>query len=243
MEKAFKGVQKVERHKLKKPPLASSSVAHEVNVGVEKQTKNIDLGQNLRAVIEHLRTCGVENPQSLEQLEASIKEIKGDVSLVEEMRINPKISYSQGLYSYKPVYDVRSKDELRKFLKSKHQVYNQADFHDCFKGAKEAIEELKKSGEILEYKTGERFFMYYFDPAFAIPMDTDFLKLYQEIRVPEEDTLKKVISQAKLFKEIKDEDLRKVMDKKKNKRRMKVNRNYNNHLEGSNQLSREFERN
>jgi len=64
--------------------------------------KQSELGRKMFEVVEYLKKCGVERPQTLEQIDAALGlRSQENAALIEELRKNERIKFFQGAYSYK----------------------------------------------------------------------------------------------------------------------------------------------
>ena len=67
--------------------------------------KQSELGRKMFEVVEYLKKCGVERPQTLEQIDEALGlRSQENAALIEELRKNERIKFFQGAYSYKVHY-------------------------------------------------------------------------------------------------------------------------------------------
>ena len=94
-----------------------------------------DLSRKMFEVVAYLKKCGVEKPQTIEQIEDALgMKLQDNAALIEELRKNERVKFLHGSYSYKPKYDIRNKDELREFLKKRNGVVDENEFQHSFTG-------------------------------------------------------------------------------------------------------------
>jgi hypothetical protein len=135
-------------------------------------------------------------PQSLEELKRSIGiDFSFHPSLFSALVNNEKIVYKDGKFSYKPIYNVKSKSDLLRLLMQFRDIegLDSKDIKESYSGASSAIQELKDSKEILTVHNSDcnSEILFYNDQTLITPMDPEFHRLWREVPVPDEIDLDK----------------------------------------------------
>ncbi|CAG8703306.1 16069_t:CDS:2, partial [Acaulospora morrowiae] len=162
----------------------------------------------LHNVISYLKEK-VDSPQTAEDLKReNIADITSNRELYEIMIKNPKIVYNaaDGTFQYKPIYPIRSKEDLLKLLKERKDKVGVSrgmlfkDLDDCT-DLTNVIEELEKEGKIMVIrlmKDNSPRLLYWNDQQYNTPMDKEFVDMFNSVKVPDESDLKKSLEAAGL---------------------------------------------
>jgi transcription initiation factor TFIIE subunit beta len=119
---------------------------------------------------------------------------------------NEKIIYKNGKFSYKPIYNVKSKSDLLRLLMRFRDIegLDSKDIKESYSGASSAIQELKDSNEILTVHNSDcnSEILFYNDQTLEIPMDPEFRQFWREVPVPDEVDLDKQLRRGNVTESI-----------------------------------------
>lgn len=108
------------------------------------------------------------------------------------LRNHPKVIYdsAKNLYSYRPLHDIRSEEELLRYLQSQHtaQGLNVRELRDGWPGAEDAINKLEKEGRLLatrNKKDNHAKMVWPDDPSLKFTIDPEFQDMWHKIKVPD----------------------------------------------------------
>ncbi|KAG0758486.1 hypothetical protein G6F57_004478 [Rhizopus arrhizus] len=174
---------------------------------VYSQPANTGTGQHamsqLYTVIQFLKDSN--HPQSVVSIASRTKvDISKNPALWEKLVNNEKIEYDSvnNMFSYKPTYQIKSKEDLLSLLISKRKEggMDYKDLKDSYSKLSSAVEELAGEGVILvvRNKDGNPRVLFYNDAQYNTPIDADFKKMWSEISIPDETDLPKALEEAGL---------------------------------------------
>ncbi|CAG8544896.1 15368_t:CDS:10 [Acaulospora colombiana] len=152
----------------------------------------------------------IDSPQTAEDLKReNIADITSNSKLYELMIKNPKIVYNpeDRTFQYKPVYPIRSKEDLLNLLKERKDKVGVPrgmsfkELDDCTDLTK-VIEELESEGKIMVIrlmKDNSPRLLYWNDQRYNTPMDKEFVDMFNSVKVPDESDLKKSLEADPTF--------------------------------------------
>lgn len=154
--------------------------------------KQAQLSADLYKVLEHLIKVGVEHPQTAEQIETACElRVKSNPDLMQAMNNHINITFENNMWSYKPKHNIRSKEQLRQFIKSFHykEAVPRKELQHTFSGFDQALKELKDSGEVLEFTfSKEKDKMLFFnDTSMTTTVDPELMQMWRKVEVPHHD--------------------------------------------------------
>jgi transcription initiation factor TFIIE subunit beta len=105
------------------------------------------------------------------------------------VRFDPKGNNGEGSYSYKPIHNVKSADELKAYLQNRNtaQGVSVKELKDGWKGADKVIAELERKHEILVThlkKDNQAKMVWQNDPSMTHKVDEQFHKMWHTKSVP-----------------------------------------------------------
>ncbi len=145
-----------------------------------------------------------DKPQTLDDiigyLSLQRKEENHKSSLKKIFQNHDKIEFDRtgaggkGTYRFRPIHNIRSKDELLGFLQRQTtaQGLSVRDLKDGWPSAEEAIDALEEDGKLLvtrNKKDSHAKMVWPNDPSLTLPVDSDFHSLWHKVRLPEASDL------------------------------------------------------
>ncbi|ORX60821.1 transcription initiation factor IIE, beta subunit [Piromyces finnis] len=200
-------------------------------------TKQRNIGQQLYEVIAYLKT--VDEPQTAENLKKFAQvDVYSSEELYKNLTNNNKITFDpeKNTFAYKPVYDIKGKDDLLKLVRE-HKAMEVKALKDSYSKLMETIKELEEEGNILVIynKTkGIPMVIYPNNKAYNVETDDVFKDLWHSLKVPAGEDLSKELEKAGLKSmEVYQSKINpKNKVKKKAKQRNRKVKITNTHLEG-----------
>ncbi|PVZ98130.1 hypothetical protein BB558_005270 [Smittium angustum] len=218
----------------KKPTIAQFIASGASNASAPPSRHSLSI---IYSIINHLRQY--ERPQTIEEIFKLTRINVSDPEVFGLLCSNEKIIYNKEnqTFEYKPVYDLKNKDDLLNLLKQRVNIGGLLikDLKDSHIDLNKAVNELKSEGWVLTInnKDGTPRQLFYNRNNTNLAVNDSFKEIWQELRVPDETELMFEMERAGLKqmeiakrKTANDEGLKKL--KVKN-RRIKIT---NTHLEG-----------
>jgi len=110
--------QQQQQQQVRMPKVLMNSRAEAAVAMAQAQTS-----ADMYKVLEHLKKMGVEQPQTVDQLEAACSlRIKTNPDLQLAMKNNVFMTLENNLWSYKPKHNIRSKAQLLEFVKTQRYM-------------------------------------------------------------------------------------------------------------------------
>ncbi|MCJ1405514.1 hypothetical protein MMC11_008742 [Xylographa trunciseda] len=218
---------------------------------VYSQPADTGTGRNIMTqvtyAIEYLKSKGTEQTLSdllsYLSLQYTADEYKRTITTI--LRTHDKIDYDpagcggQGSFSFRPIHNIRSGEQLLGFLQSQTtaQGLNVRELREGWPGAEDAIRKLEDQGKLLvtrNKKDDHAKMVWPNDPSLAVPIDEEFKNIWHKIRLPEPGVLADELERAGLTPTNKARGLKmkpKVQEKKTKKAR-KSGKTTNVHMMG-----------
>ena len=143
------------------------------------------------------------------------------------------------LFSFRPIHNIRSADGLLRYLQSQPtaQALSVKDLKDGWHGALDAIDNLEKQGRLSvtrHKKDDSARFVWPNDPSLFFPIDQEFRKIWQKIKLPEPAVLADELEREGLTPANKSRSvkMKPVKQEKKTKRARKGGKTTNTHMAG-----------
>ncbi|PVV04440.1 hypothetical protein BB560_001062 [Smittium megazygosporum] len=180
------------------------------------------------------------NRHTLSLLYSIINHLKAkiDSALEAQLKNNEKIIYNpeELSFEYKPVFDIRTKDDLLEFLIKRAKTGGLAvkDLKDSHIDVTGMIQELKEEAKILTInnKDGSPRIIFYNPMPERIPINSEFKKTWLDLKVPDETALEFEMEKAGLKQMMIEKRKVEVEDSKKKKPKNRKIKITNTHLEG-----------
>lgn len=206
-----------------------------------EMTPSRNIGYLIFRVIDYLKKC--DDPQSSEAIFDAIGvDVKDDDELKRHLVNNPKVSIIDDKYAYKPMYDVKSEEDLLNLIKNHWTVGNGGvhvkDLQDGWRGISQAIQDLEDQNKIFLYRKrdGSPWVLFYNDmPEFKREQNASFVELWERFSLPKNRAhLQKEMQSAGLsLMEVQKRDISLEEDERGKKKRRKGRKNIkitNTHL-------------
>ena len=143
------------------------------------------------------------------------------------------------LFSFRPIHNIRSADELLRYLQSQPtaQALSVKDLKDGWHGALDAIDNLEKQGKLSvtrHKKDDSARFVWPNDPSLFFSIDEEFKTMWQKIKLPEPGALADELEREGLTPANKSRSVKAkpVKQEKKTKRARKGGKTTNTHMAG-----------
>ncbi|KAI9722890.1 MAG: hypothetical protein M1812_001338 [Candelaria pacifica] len=182
---------------------------------VYSQPDNTGPGRHIMSQVAFAVTFlkGKDKPQSLQDilgylsLQREDEKHKFDIKKI--LQNHDKIEFDRsgaggkGTYQFKPIHNIRSKDQLLGFLQkqSTAQGLSVRELKDGWVGAEDAIDALEDDGKLLvtrNKKDSHPKMVWPNDPSLSLPVDSDFHTLWHKVRLPEASDLTVELERAGL---------------------------------------------
>ena len=157
----------------------------------------------------------------------------------DKVNYGPSHSGGEGLFSYRPIHNIRSSEQLLGHLQAQKtaQGINVRELRDGWADAEAAINTLEKQGKLLvtrNKKDNHPKMVWSNDPSLAISIDDEFKNIWNKIRLPEPGALADELEKEGLTPTNKARGVKaknKVVEKKTKKPR-KSGKTTNTHMNG-----------
>ena len=158
------------------------------------------------------------------------------------LKNHEKVVYdrAQGTYSYRPLHDIRSEQQLLAYLQSQStaQGLRVKDLRDGWVDAEEAINKLEAKGKVLATRNKKDFhptMVWPDDPSLKFAIDPEFQDMWHKINIPAPEEVadaleKEGLTPANKTRHVKNID--KPQEQKKKKAPRKGGKTTNKHMEG-----------
>ena len=197
--------------------------------------------------IEYLKSKGT--PQTLNDLLSYLSlqyhgdDYKRAITTIlrrhEKIDYDPKANSGQGGFSFKPMHNIRSGEQLLGHLQAQStaQGLNVRELRDGWPSAEDAIRQLENEGKLLvtrNKKDDHAKMVWQNDPSLAITIDTEFKDIWHKIKLPEAGALADELEKAGLTPTNKARGikLKPKMPEKKQKKPRKSGKTTNVHMVG-----------
>ncbi|KAG2220115.1 hypothetical protein INT45_006143 [Circinella minor] len=157
----------------------------------------------LYTVIQFLKES--DSPQSVVSIVSRSRvDIRKNQALWDKLVNNDKIEYdpTTDTFSYKPTYQIRSKEDLLELLIQKKEDggMDYKDLKDSYSKLGEAVEDLANEGQILVIRNKDLNprVLFYNEMQYNTPVDDEFRKMWGSIKIPDETDLPKALENAGL---------------------------------------------
>ena len=213
------------------------------------QPADTGTGKHIRTqihyAIENLKDKG--RPQTLTDIIAYLnihnepEQHKKNIGRI--LRSHEKVQYEskddggEGTYSYRPIHNIRTADDLLAFLQSQPTALGLQvkEMKDGWPGAERAIDDLEMQGKLLvtrNKKDNHAKMVWLDDPSLDFPVDEEFQTLWHRIKLPEPGALADELEKAGLQPANKSRGVKiKVVEQqKKTKKPRKGGKTTNTHM-------------
>ncbi|GKU95298.1 hypothetical protein SLEP1_g8675 [Rubroshorea leprosula] len=144
------------------------------------------VGRQMKRVLDLL----LQTRQALtaEQInEACFVDVNGNKDVFQSLRNNPKVHYDGKCFSYKAMYDVKSKSELLALIRKFTEGIDVSDLKDSYPNVMENLQALKAGGQIwLLSNLDSQDIAYPNDPKFSIKVENDIKELFFKVHLPQD---------------------------------------------------------
>ena len=183
---------------------------------VYSQPATTGTGKNIMTqvayAIEYLKSKG--SPQTLSELLSYLSlqyhadDYKRTITTIlkshDKIDYDPNGSDGQGSFSFRPIHNIRSAEQLLGFLQSQPtaQGLNVRELRDGWPGAEDAIRQLEDQGKLLvtrNKKDDHAKMVWSNDPSLAIFIDEEFKNIWHKIKLPEPGALADELERAGLM--------------------------------------------
>jgi len=232
------------------PSPSASSSSSKKNVSVQHMSfmKSKTVQRVLFDILNLLQK--EDKPLSKDDISLSTNhEINNDIE--EKLSTNPKIKviYAEGgekLFSYKPTYEVKTKDELLQLVHTQPNGVPVSELKDSYRDVEKDIKKLADEKKIYLIKNSESKTEVLFpvESQYQITLLPEFVELWKEIKIPDEVDLEKTMQDAGLsMMEAPTKPVRKPpsREEKKKKRRLNLQKITNVHMLDTLDLSKDYE--
>jgi len=161
------------------------------------------LNSYVHAIVSLLKL--VDRPLTAAEIRDKIRvDILGSEELLEALTNNERIEcLNNDVFAYKPLYRVRSKDDLLELLREKYRFgvgVEIADLREFYANVDESVQELIDSRQILciKNKDGSQMSLYFNIVRLESVVDEEFRELWQNIQVPDDIDLQRELDKAGL---------------------------------------------
>jgi len=185
-------------------------------------------------VVKYLRE--LEKEVSAEQIKAALNiDVLGNEPLMEQLRQNPKISFEDGVFSYKSKYPVRSREEVLALVRKNPDGIEMRDLIDSYKGVDADVKALALDRQIYLIRNNDTKseVLFPIDASYALEVSPEFKELWHKTLVPDEVSLPDALLAlgAKPMTQATADVRFKVEEKEKKKKQRKMRNFQNQHLE------------
>jgi len=201
---------------------------------------NKPLGKRIKEVLDFLDPHKSVTAEDIKnQIGVDVYANNGEV--LNELKVNPKVDYENGLFKYKPLYSLKDKENLMKLIDSTPDGIDTDDLKDSYKGIQADIQDLVNSEYVLHVENTElkHEIIYPHDRRFAMDVSPDFQKLWASVRVPDMVDFEKEMHKANLTM-MQVESRKRPTTKTKKKRKQRPTKLTNVHLAGTLDLTQDF---
>lgn len=187
-------------------------------------------------VINYLRD--LDKPASAEDIHTITgHDIKTTPGMMEALQSNPKISYEDGWFSYKPPYSVKNIHELQDLINKTPEGIEVNELKDCYKTVEDDVKKLLEQRDVLVVQNADTKSdnVYPNDPRYRIAVADEFKKVWLSITLPDEVDLEREMKAAgvKLVEEEEEKAPRKLPSKKEKKNKKRIVKYTNVHILGT----------
>lgn len=214
------------------------------------QPADTGTGKHIRTqihyAIENLKEKG--RPQTLTDITAYLnihnepeqhkKNIGRILRAHEKVQYDPRNDGGEGTYSYRPIHNIRTAQDLLGFLQSQATALGLQvkEMKDGWPGAEAAIDDLEGQGKLLvtrNKKDNHAKMVWLDDPSLRFPVDDEFQILWHRIKLPEPGALADELEKAGMQPANKSRGLKvKVVEpQKKTKKARRGGKTTNTHME------------
>ena len=162
------------------------------------------------------------------------KELKRLLTLDGKINYNPKTE----LFTFRPLHDIRNADQLLAHLQAQKTAKGLSvkELKDGWPDAEAAIDDLEAKGQLLvirNKKTKDPRMVWPNDPTLIAPIDDEFKKLWDEIELPDNEKVLKILEENKLTPAGRSNvTVKKVTKVNKKKVRRRQGKTTNTHIAG-----------
>jgi len=184
-------------------------------------------------VIKYLRD--VEKPVNAEDIHTATGfDLKTTPGMMEALQSNPKISFDDGWFSYKPPYSVKNIHELLDLINKTPEGIEVTELKDCYKTVEEDVKKLLEQRDVIVVQNADTKSdnVYPNDPRYRIVIAEDFRKAWLSVALPDDVDLEREMKAAgvKLVEEEADKAPRKLPSKKEKKAKKRIVKYTNVHM-------------